>query len=96
MADRWPGQVADPDKAAERHLAIRKPDTLLIYFFGDRSFGWFQPDTLAPFAEHFDQLSKVKVKKAVRHLACPPQTLNHLKHHGAARTGICTLRQCLM
>lgn len=61
---RWPGQVADPDKAAERHLAIRKPNTLLIYFFGDRSFGWFQPDTLAPFEELFDQLSTVKTKQA--------------------------------
>lgn len=66
MICRWPGQVADPDKAAERHLAIRKHNTLLIYFFGDRSFGWFQPDTLAPFEELFDQLSTVKTKQAVR------------------------------
>lgn len=75
---RWPGQVADPEKAAERHLALRKPSTLLVYFFGDRSFGWFQPDTLAPFEELFEQLSKVKTKQAVRLLCsllclCPSQ-----------------------
>ena len=62
---RWPGQVADPEKAAEKTLAIRKPGTLLVYFFGDASYGWFQPETLAPFEPLFEQLSKVKTKQPV-------------------------------
>lgn len=62
--------MADPDKAAERILAIRKPGTLLVYFFGDGSFGWFQPDTLAPFEQLFEQLSKTKTKQAVRLSLC--------------------------
>jgi PWWP domain len=62
---RWPGQAADPEKAAEKTLAIRKPGTLLVYFFGDASYGWFQPETLAPFEPLFEQLSKVKTKQQV-------------------------------
>lgn len=59
---RWPGQVADNKLARQRHLSLQKPNTLLVFFFGDRSFGWFGADMLEPFQDQFDKYSKQKAK----------------------------------
>lgn len=57
--------MADIETAQQRHLSLQKPNTLLVYFFGDRSFGWFGTDTLEPFEENFAKYSKQRAKNQV-------------------------------
>ena len=56
---RWPGQVSDPDRASKTASAARPSGkSLLVAFFGDGSFGWFNEAELQPFAPNYDALRK--------------------------------------
>jgi DNA (cytosine-5)-methyltransferase 3A len=56
---RWPGQVSDPARASKAASAARPAGkSLLVAFFGDRSFGWFNEGELQAFAPHYDALRK--------------------------------------
>ena len=56
---RWPGQVSDPDRASKTASAARPSGkSLLVAFFGDGSFGWFNEVELQPFAPNYDALRK--------------------------------------
>jgi len=55
---RWPGQVSDPARASKAVSALRPSGGLLVAFFGDRSFGWFNAEELQPFEPHYAALRK--------------------------------------
>ncbi|KAJ4820911.1 hypothetical protein LUZ62_033477 [Rhynchospora pubera] len=58
----WPGHVFNESFAGgsvrkTRHTEGRKPNSVLVAFFGDSSYGWFDPSELVPFSPHFSDLS---------------------------------------
>lgn len=63
--------MADTAHARDRHLSLQKPGTLLVYFFGDQSFGWFGTDTLEPFGPNFDKYSRGKDTKTKARIQVP-------------------------
>ncbi|KAJ3669657.1 hypothetical protein LUZ60_011607 [Juncus effusus] len=58
----WPGRIfneslAGPSVRKTRHVEGRKPDAVLVAFFGDSSYGWFDPSELIPFSPNFREMS---------------------------------------
>ncbi|KAJ3702018.1 hypothetical protein LUZ61_005723 [Rhynchospora tenuis] len=58
----WPGHIFNESFAGgsvrkTRHTEGRKPNSVLVAFFGDSSYGWFDPSELIPFSPHFSDLS---------------------------------------
>lgn len=56
-------QVMDVATAPPHTLEIRKPNTTLVSFFGDASFGWFTAETLTPFEKDRERLLAQKKTK---------------------------------
>jgi DNA (cytosine-5)-methyltransferase 3A len=54
----------DIKDASEKVKAIKKPDTTLVCFLGDNEFGWFPPENLVPFQEHYDEKKRQKGGKS--------------------------------
>ncbi|KAK1370691.1 PWWP domain-containing protein [Heracleum sosnowskyi] len=54
----WPGQVYSEELAS---VAVRRSKTegyVLVAFFGDSSYGWFDPSELVPFDSHYAEKSQ--------------------------------------
>ena len=66
----WPGQVMDPATAQPAALKGRKPDSLLVSFFGDGSHGWIPPQFLEPLELDFREKSRQKTTHKVRRPSC--------------------------
>ncbi|XP_043698010.1 uncharacterized protein LOC122648827 isoform X6 [Telopea speciosissima] len=54
----WPGQIFDPSDASEQAMKYRKKDSLLVAYFGDRTFAWNEASLLKPFRANFSQMEK--------------------------------------
>ncbi|KAF3790350.1 hypothetical protein EJ110_NYTH13297 [Nymphaea thermarum] len=54
----WPGHVFCETFASAPVRRIKREGYLLVAFFGDSSYGWFDPDELVPFEQHFAEKSK--------------------------------------
>ncbi len=60
----WPGQVMNPDTAPKTARAQkRKDESILVAFFGDASFGWFDEDVVQPFKENLETYKKQRNAK---------------------------------
>ncbi|KAK3010493.1 hypothetical protein RJ639_012712 [Escallonia herrerae] len=53
----WPGLVFDEAVASPVVSKEKREGCLLVAFFGDASFGWFDPGELLPFALHYSEKS---------------------------------------
>ena len=53
-------------------MSLQKPGTLLVYFFGDQSFGWFGMDTLEAFGPNYDKYSRGKETKSKARIQVRP------------------------
>ncbi|XP_072984403.1 PWWP domain-containing protein 1 [Typha latifolia] len=56
----WPGQVFPEALASPAVMATKKPNHILVAFFGDNSYGWFDPQNanlLLPFLPNLADLS---------------------------------------
>ncbi|KAL9264522.1 PWWP domain-containing protein [Drosera capensis] len=54
----WPGQIFEPWDASEIAKKHFKPNSYLVAYFGDHSFGWNEEVKLKPFWQHFAQMAK--------------------------------------
>lgn len=54
----WPGHVYDEAFASASVRRSKRKGFVLVAFFGDSSYGWFDPDELIPFEPHFAEKSK--------------------------------------
>ncbi|GLT99138.1 hypothetical protein SLE2022_166020 [Rubroshorea leprosula] len=54
----WPGQIFDEAFASPSVTKTKKEGCVLVAFFGDDSFGWFNPTELVPFDSNFVKKSK--------------------------------------
>ncbi|KAB1214015.1 hypothetical protein CJ030_MR5G017278 [Morella rubra] len=54
----WPGQVFDEAFAVHSVCETKKEGHVLVAFFGDGSYGWFNPKHLLPFDSHYFEKSK--------------------------------------
>lgn len=83
----WPGQVMDPATALLSVRHAGQPGQTLVSFFGDSSYGWFDPSQPDPFMEEFGKKSTAG-KSKVWHLvlrdrdrlhrsACAPRVSTH-------------------
>ncbi|GLT99137.1 hypothetical protein SLE2022_166010 [Rubroshorea leprosula] len=54
----WPGQIFDEAFASPSVSETKKEGCLLVAFFGDDTFGWFNPTELIPFDPNFVEKSK--------------------------------------
>lgn len=54
----WPGQIFKEDWAVPSVRKTKKEGHVLVAFFGDSSFGWFDPKELLPFDPHYVEKSK--------------------------------------
>lgn len=58
----WPGHIFNESFAGSsvrktRYAEGRKPNAVLVAFFGDSSYGWFDPSELVPFSPNFPEMS---------------------------------------
>ncbi|KAK3038977.1 hypothetical protein RJ639_027462 [Escallonia herrerae] len=53
----WPGLVFDEADASSVVFKEKREGCLLVAFFGDASYGWFDPVELLPFALHYSEKS---------------------------------------
>jgi PWWP domain len=58
----WPGHIFNESFAGgsvrkTRLAEGRKPNSVLVAFFGDSSYGWFDPTELVPFSPNFSEMS---------------------------------------
>eukprot|EP01018_Ginkgo_biloba_P017898 Gb_18977 [translate_table: standard] len=60
----WPGQVYNPAFASSTARKSRKPDHILVAFFGDSSYGWFLESDLIPFEPNYAEKSKQSVLRS--------------------------------
>jgi len=59
----WPGYICNEAFASSSARLGKKEGCVLVAFFGDGSYGWFDPVQLIPFDENFAEKSKqVKLK----------------------------------
>ncbi|XP_043699387.1 uncharacterized protein LOC122650137 [Telopea speciosissima] len=62
----WPGQIFDPSDASDQAMKYRKKDSLLVAYFGDRTFAWNEASLLKPFRTHFSQMEKQSNSESFR------------------------------
>jgi DNA (cytosine-5)-methyltransferase 3A len=53
----WPGQIFDEAFAVPSVVKTKKERHVLVAFFGDSSYGWFNPKNLIPFDPHYAEKS---------------------------------------
>ncbi|CAN0897138.1 PWWP domain-containing protein 1, partial [Linum grandiflorum] len=54
----WPGQIFNESLASSSVRRTRREGHVLVAFFGDSSYGWFDPAELIPFELHFGEKSQ--------------------------------------
>lgn len=54
----WPGHIFNESFASPSVRRIKRDDNVLVAFFGDSSYGWFDPSELIHFEPHFVEKSK--------------------------------------
>ncbi|KAG6505325.1 hypothetical protein ZIOFF_037680 [Zingiber officinale] len=54
----WPGYLFNEAFASPSVRRARRDGHVLVAFFGDSSYGWFDPAELVPFAPHYEEKSK--------------------------------------
>ncbi|XP_023642629.1 uncharacterized protein LOC17892879 isoform X2 [Capsella rubella] len=54
----WPGQIFNEAFASPSVRRMKKMGYVLVAFFGDSSYGWFDPSELIPFEPHVSEKSK--------------------------------------
>lgn len=54
----WPGHIFNESFASPSVRRIKRDDNVLVAFFGDSSYGWFDPAELIPFGQHFVEKSR--------------------------------------
>ncbi|KAJ9556998.1 hypothetical protein OSB04_011612 [Centaurea solstitialis] len=54
----WPGHVYSEEFATPSVRRSKREGLLLVAFFGDSSYGWFDPSELVPFDSHFAEKSR--------------------------------------
>ncbi|WOL03321.1 hypothetical protein Cni_G12041 [Canna indica] len=54
----WPGQIFNEAFASSSVRRSRRDGHVLVAFFGDSSYGWFDPAELIPFDPHYDEKSR--------------------------------------
>ncbi|KAL1211721.1 PWWP domain-containing protein 4 [Cardamine amara subsp. amara] len=54
----WPGQIFDEAFASSSVRRMKKIGYVLVAFFGDSSYGWFDPAELIPFEPHVAEKSQ--------------------------------------
>ncbi|KAL0357318.1 UNVERIFIED_CONTAM: hypothetical protein Scaly_1417500 [Sesamum calycinum] len=54
----WPGHIYNEALASPSVRTTKHDGYALVAFFGDSSYGWFDPAELIPFEENFEELSK--------------------------------------
>ena len=62
----WPGQVHDSCHASELAKSTRRREeqSLLVAYFGDRTFAWCEPSQLKHFSDGFDEMARQSVSKS--------------------------------
>ncbi|XP_039039888.1 uncharacterized protein LOC120177972 isoform X2 [Hibiscus syriacus] len=55
---RWPGHIFNEAFASPSVCRTRREGDVLVAFFGDSSYGWFDPAELVPFDHHFLEKSQ--------------------------------------
>ncbi|VVB15246.1 unnamed protein product [Arabis nemorensis] len=59
----WPGHIFNEAFASPSVRRMRRIDHVLVAFFGDSSYGWFDPAELIPFEPHLAEKSQQTVSK---------------------------------
>nr|GMD46877.1 Histone-lysine N-methyltransferase [Ipomoea batatas] len=54
----WPGHIFNEAFATTTVQRSRRDDHILVAFFGDSSYGWFEPSDLVPFDSNFHEKSQ--------------------------------------
>ncbi|RWW50865.1 hypothetical protein BHE74_00042842 [Ensete ventricosum] len=54
----WPGHIFNEGFASPSVRRTKKEGHVLVAFFGDSSYGWFEPAELVPFDPHYEEKSK--------------------------------------
>jgi DNA (cytosine-5)-methyltransferase 3A len=54
----WPGQIFNEAFASPSVRRVKKMGYVLVAFFGDNSYGWFDPAELIPFEPHVKEKSQ--------------------------------------
>nr|XP_009393219.1 PREDICTED: uncharacterized protein LOC103978969 isoform X4 [Musa acuminata subsp. malaccensis] len=54
----WPGHIFNEAFASASVRRTKKEGHFLVAFFGDSSYGWFEPAELVPFDPHYEEKSK--------------------------------------
>jgi hypothetical protein len=78
----WPGQVMDPSTALLSVRHAGQPGQTLVSFFGDSSYGWFDPSQPDPFMKDFGKKSTAG-KSKVRHPVSGDIPFPPMGHQGA-------------
>ncbi|KAJ6796114.1 Uncharacterized protein M6B38_221990 [Iris pallida] len=60
----WPGHIFNEALASPSVRRTRREDHVLVAFFGDSSYGWFDPSELVPFAPTFLEKSRQTASKS--------------------------------
>ncbi|KAL3843951.1 hypothetical protein ACJIZ3_001354 [Penstemon smallii] len=60
----WPGHIYDEAFASPSVRRSKHDGHVLVAFFGDSSYGWFEPEELIPFEENFSDKSRQIFSKA--------------------------------
>ncbi|KAH7654998.1 DNA (cytosine-5-)-methyltransferase protein [Dioscorea alata] len=54
----WPGHIYNEAFASPSVRRTKREGHLLVAFFGDSSYGWFDPEELIPFEPHYSEKSR--------------------------------------
>ncbi|KAJ1417123.1 PWWP domain [Sesbania bispinosa] len=54
----WPGHIYNESFASPSVRRLKREGHVLVAFFGDSSYGWFEPDELIPFDSNFAEKSQ--------------------------------------
>ncbi|XP_047315793.1 PWWP domain-containing protein 1-like [Impatiens glandulifera] len=54
----WPGHIYSDTFASPAVRRTKRPGHFLVAFYGDSSYGWFDPEELIPFVPNFDEKSQ--------------------------------------
>ncbi|KAK2991995.1 hypothetical protein RJ640_014856 [Escallonia rubra] len=83
----WPGLVFDEAVASSVVFKEKREGCLLVAFFGDASYGWFDPGELLPFALHYSE--KLMQTNAQTFLTAVEEALDETRRRAALGLACC-------
>ncbi|KAI0512295.1 hypothetical protein KFK09_012934 [Dendrobium nobile] len=87
----WPGHIFNEAFASPAVRRMGRDGLVLVAFFGDSSYGWFDPAELIPFEPHFSEKSRQTTSRSF--VKAVEEAVDEVSRRGALAVACCCRNQ---